>query len=146
MESGTGSMVRWSPLKETRSHSPLSKMSDYFSVPLHLISGPDLDLSARFEFLIYSQYSCLFLPHPGSCPGSSFCAFGRTIHGNLSWYSGVTGDSDRHPGCLHMSQLCFQIPCCHLEKKCCVELKHKRWWWGYNLRITKAYLHRMHFT
>lgn len=127
MESGTGSMARASPLKETHSHTPLSKTTHYFSVLLHLISGPDLDLNARFGFSIYSQHHRLFHPHPGSCPGSSSCDFGRMILLNSSLCCGVTGDFDRHPGCLHTGQLCFQIPCCHFEKKSCVEFKHKNW-------------------
>lgn len=121
MESGSGSMMRWSPLNETHSHSPLSKTTDNFSVPLRLIPGPDLGLNARFGFSIYSQCSCLFHPHPASCHGSSFRVFGTKIRGILSLYSGVSGDSDRHPGCLRMGQLCFRIPCCHLENKRCVD-------------------------
>lgn len=125
MESGTGSMVRVNSLKETHSHSPLNKMTHYFSVSLHRISGPDQGLNARFWFSIYSQHSCLF--HPHSCPGSSFCVFGRLILGNLSLYPEGTGDLDQHPGCLHAAQWHFQIPCCHFEKKFCVEFKHKKW-------------------
>ena len=46
--------------------------------------------------------------------------------GNLSSCSGVTGDFDRRPGCLRAGRLCFQIPCCHVEKKCCVEFEHTK--------------------
>lgn len=125
MESGTGSRVRAICLKETHSHNPQSNKSDYFSVPLHLISGPDPDQNATFLFSIYPQRRLPFLPHPRSCPSCSFCVFGRTSHKNLSLCSAVTGDFDQHPGCLHKGQFCFPIPCCHFENKRCVGFKHK---------------------
>lgn len=123
MDSGTGSMVTLSGLKETHSHSPPSTTTQYSSVPLHRIVGPDPDLNARFWFSIYSQHRRLFLPHPGPCPGRSVCVSGGRMLWNLSLYFGGTGDFDQHPGCLHTDRLGFLIPCCHSEKKCCVKKK-----------------------
>lgn len=126
MESGNVNMVRVSAL-ETHSHSPLNKTIHYFSVPLHLICGPDQDLNSRFGFLIYFQHWCLFYLHPGSCPGRSYRVFARMTLENLSLYSGGTDDLDQHLGYLRTGQRQFQIPCCHFGKKCHVKFKNKQW-------------------